>query len=527
MSTLLVSNITMDPLVEQLREFSIEKAPFGTHILTFMDPSSEAFKEDTKTILLYLDGDELFRDPENRQEAAEFLGVLGGYLERHPEKTVLLNSLAVNPLTVDTYSDLVQEHSLVGAERWMNDQLQRLARQYPSLVLVNLDQIVRTHGFRALLSPAYWYAGRIRYSNVMFRELAATFRGALRASLSQSKKVLVLDLDNTLWGGVLGEDGIHGVALSEQGKGKCFRDFQRAIHRLASHGVLLALCSKNNPADVEEAFEQHPMTVLRASDFVARRINWDNKADNIRSIAEELNLGLDSFVFLDDNPVERSLVKHHLPEVEVPEFPERPELLPDWFVTAVVFPYFPKYRITQEDRQKVAQYHANARRSELMAHVDLKSFIERLEIQTQFYVDDRSLVERMSQMTQKTNQFNLTTQRYSVADIVRFIEGPDHVVIALEYEDRFGKEGITGLAIADLAEARLDTFLLSCRIIGRGVEDSLLAKLEALAQHRGHRAFHATFCPTKKNKPAEGFLERVGYRFTGEENGGRRYVREL
>jgi FkbH-like protein len=358
--------------------------------------------------------------------------------------------------------------------------------------------------------------------------LARHYGQLLDGVLSRTKKLLVVDLDNTLWGGVIGEEGIDGIQLGEDGVGKCYRDFQRAIAGLKRQGVLLAINSKNNLQDVQDAFERHPMMVLALDDFICKRINWSNKATNMAEIAAELNLGLDSFVFIDDNAVERQLVKENLPEVNVPDFPERPVQLRRWFVDSVVYSHFPRYRLTAEDQRKTEQYQANVGRQKLQESLDLQGFVEGLGITVRFYTDTLEHVDRATQLTQKTNQFNTTTRRYSPAQMRSFMESSSKGVVLLEYEDKFGKEGIVGLSLLDLDKGEVDSFLLSCRIIGRGVESRFLDEIERQMRETGHRAVTARFISTAKNQPASTLFEDHGYELCKKEsNGTKLFKKEL
>jgi FkbH-like protein len=262
-----------------------------------------------------------------------------------------------------------------------------------------------------------------------------------------------LDLDNTLWGGIIGEDGIEGIKLSEDGIGKVYRDFQFLIKGLKDIGIPLGIVSKNNINDAKEVFEKHPMMVLKFEDFIIKKINWNNKVDNIKEIAKELNLGVDSFVFIDDNPVERDIVRQYLPEVVVPDFPEKEITeLPEWFINEIIYNYFARTTLTEEDKEKTEQYKSNLERKKLMKKLNIDDFIDSLKIKLNFYVNDKRFIERTAQQTQKTNQFNLTTRRYTVMDIEKFINSEEYIVFNLEYEDKFGNEGIIGTAIVKLEE---------------------------------------------------------------------------
>ena len=252
--------------------------------------------------------------------------------------------------------------------------------------------------------------------------------------------------------------------------------------------------------------------ILQPEDFVATRVGWGDKVSSLVAISEDLSLGLDSFVFLDDNPVERAMISENLPTVAVPDFPTRPELLLEWFVDEVAFPYFPRVRVLDSDRNKTAQYQArNERISEAESVVDLDAFIERLEIQLDIRTDDEFSVERAAQMTQKTNQFNLTTKRCTPDQIKAWMNSNDHAVFTLAYQDRFGDEGIVGLAVIALSTADIPVFLLSCRIIGRKVERSLLRCIEEFAAQNDLTEIKCLFVPTEKNSVSAEFLNESGW----------------
>jgi FkbH-like protein len=309
--------------------------------------------------------------------------------------------------------------------------------------------------------------------------------------------------------------------LGEDGVGCCYRDFQRSLKAIQKTGVLLAIASKNNEADVDEVFDKNPMMILRREDFAAICANWEPKAENIARIAEILNLGTDSFVFIDDNPVERDAIRKFLPEVAVPEFPTRAENLQTWFLRDVSPAHFGKYAITAEDAAKTEQYRANTARQKLAASFDLDGYLRGLDIECNIHVDAAAQLVRAAQMTQKTNQFNLTTRRYDVTDLARFVESTEHAVLMLDYRDRFGDEGSVGLAIVDLAQGRIDTFLTSCRVIGRKVEHRLLDKAVELCRGRGLQKILGEYIPSRKNKMVASFYEDHGFKPLPSEPDGR------
>lgn len=337
------------------------------------------------------------------------------------------------------------------------------------------------------------------------------FSERLRQLNGARKKCLVLDLDNTLWGGVLGEDGVEGIKIGGDYPGNAFQYFQEALIQLSTTGVILTICSKNNESDVKEAWAKNPFIKLKEDYISAYRINWNNKADNIRELAKELNIGLDSMVFVDDNPTERELVKQQLPMVAVPDFPKKPYGLMDLY-RYLATEYFRAYTLSDEDRKKTEQYKANAQRASASRQFsDLTDFIKSLNIRIDISPADKFNIQRIAQMTQKTNQFNLTTHRYSEADINSFIKKGDNVW-CISVSDKFGDNGITGAIIVSKNgnQAYVDTLLLSCRILGKGIEDVFFKAIMNILRSYGITKVHATYLPTAKNSQVSDFYDRQG-----------------
>lgn len=327
------------------------------------------------------------------------------------------------------------------------------------------------------------------------------------------KKCLVLDCDNTLWGGVVGEDGVDGIQLGDNYPGKAFSDFQKVILELNEIGVILALCSKNNEQDVLEVFSKNTNMILKAENISSLRINWNNKADNILEISKELNIGLNSIVFLDDNPSEREIVKQLLPEVTVPNFPDKEYDLLN-FIKELSIEVFSVFKLTNEDKNKSKQYLQNIRRKESINQFsDLKNYIKSLNINIDLQYLDEFNIERIAQMTQKTNQFNLTTNRYLISDLNEMIINKS-IIICASIKDKFGDSGITGLLIfkyLNSNELEIDNFLLSCRILGKEIESTFLNFSLNLLRGKGFKNIYAKFIPTKKNQQVENFYEKNNF----------------
>jgi FkbH-like protein len=415
MKILLLSNVNMQPLQACLKPLDVECGAYNSMLAELSTVGSSATAADKTHVLCIFDADTMMGDAlygsGTPDQCLIFLDALESFCSRHPEKVVVANTFCLSSSRWLGFADLTHQNSLADVEVSLNRRLMSIAKARPNLLVFGMELLFRRHGEDALLSNALWYAGRIRYTARMFDLLAATIRQALSAHAQITRKVLVLDLDNTLWGGLVGELGPTGVTLGEDGIGRCYRDFQRALKALRTTGVLLAIASKNDAADVEEILDENPMMALRREDFAAIFANWKPKPENIVKIAESLNLGTDSFVFIDDNPVERDAVQKFLPEVAVPEFPDRVEKLQTWLLQDVAPTHFGKYAITSEDEAKTEQYRANAARQKLAANFDLDGYLRQLDIECNIQVNAASEFVRAAQMTQKTNQFNLTTRR--------------------------------------------------------------------------------------------------------------------
>jgi FkbH-like protein len=389
-----------------------------------------------------------------------------------------------------------------------------LARAYkddPQVRILDFSRLAAFHGARHIRDPRLRSLADIEYSETFLPSLARKYASYVRAVKIVSRKCLVVDLDNTLWGGVLGEDGPDGILLSSHGGGRVFHEFQRSILRLHQRGVLLAINSKNDAPAVLEVLKSHPHMVLRPECFASMRINWQDKAHNMREIADELNLGLDSFVFLDDNPVERERVRKNLPEVAVPDLPTDPA---EYKGLLESLGLFERLYLTAEDRRRTASYAAaQQRQSRKQESSSEEEFLLSLGTVLTIFRPSEREVARLAQLSQKTNQFNLSTRRYSEADVRGFLADPQWRIYALRVKDRFDDSGLVGLALvcAETEEWVLDTFLLSCRVLGRSVESAFLREILGDALRTQVMRLSGEYIPTPKNGPAKNFLASEGF----------------
>jgi FkbH-like protein len=320
------------------------------------------------------------------------------------------------------------------------------------------------------------------------------------------KKCLVLDLDNTLWGGIVGEDGADGIALSLQPPGNSFVAFQQAILDYYDRGVILAINSRNNPEDAWGVIRAHPNMILKEHHFAAHRINWQDKAENLRELAQELNIGLDSMVFLDDDPTNRALVRAVLPQVEVPELPQDPREYTRFLHS---LNYFDAAVITDEDKMRGNLYVTERlRREEEKRHTTKEEFLHSLGLTLHVYVDEDSCVARLAQLTEKTNQFNTLKRPASEEDVRRYIADPHYRVYYGRLEDQFGDYGVVVYALVRTGaqEWLVESLLMSCRVFGRGVEHAFVGVIAAHAKSAGAHLLRVEVEETAKNTPAREFV---------------------
>ncbi|HEX5909682.1 MAG TPA: HAD-IIIC family phosphatase, partial [Thermoleophilaceae bacterium] len=493
-----------------------------------LNPSSELYADGPDGVLLIPAAEdvlaELFDDPGSASDQtalvderlAEIEASVTAILDRLPAATCHVVAYGADRAPVEHVLDPGDPARGQGAvDRWV-DGLRGLSRLSPRVVIVDWERHVRRIGSAGLTDPRLWYLGRMRLNPDGLAELAELTARQVAAYRGGAHKVAVVDLDGTLWGGVVGEAGVSGLELGQEGAGLAFRDFQAELARLRATGIVLAVSSKNNRDEAVEAIETHPAMALRLSDFAAERINWADKATSLREMAQELNLGLDSFVFLDDNPVERDWVRQALPEVTVPDLPEDPAHRPAFLRECGLFD---RIVLTDADTARAQSYAAQGSRTRLReGSMSFEDFLRSLEQEVTIEAVGDATLERAAQLCQRTNQFNLTTRRHTAADIERMMASDTHQLYTLAVSDRFGQSGVTGLAILELdgADATIDTLLLSCRVLGRRVEDAFLSFLADRARAGGARTLVGMYVPTDRNGQTAGFFPDRGFEDAGE-----------
>jgi FkbH-like protein len=386
--------------------------------------------------------------------------------------------------------------------------------------LVDCDRLAAEFGKDRWFDDPYWVRSKQGVALEALPLLARHTAAVVAARLGLARKCLVLDLDNTLWGGIVGEDGPTGVAVGGEGVGEAYAALQEYIRELKDRGVILAIASKNNEADVREAFESHPGMRLRLDDFAAVEVNWEDKPASLRRIAATLDIGTDALVLVDDNPAERQIVRRMLPEVDVVTLPPQPT---GYRRALAHYLGFETVTVTAEDRQRTADYQARAAAAELSSTAaDIESFYRDLQMHAVIAPFDEEHLPRIAQLVQKTNQFNLTTRRHTAAEVRSLMSSDSHLTRYLTLSDRFTHHGLVAVLIGSFAGDAfdIDTFLMSCRVIGRTVEAQLLADATSAAASRACRVVRGTYIPTAKNQIVRDLYERFGFEEIGRDEDG-------
>jgi len=381
-----------------------------------------------------------------------------------------------------------------------------------SAYLFDFNGFVSKYGEDNIFDYQNYFFGDIKIALNYIPNLAEYLISYVIGYLGITKKCIVLDLDNTLWGGIVGEDGFDGIQIGPQPPGNTFVEFQKHLKSLSQRGIILAINSKNNFDEAMNVIENHPHMVLRKDDFSSIIINWEDKVQNMREIASQLNIGLDSFVFFDDDPVNREFVRNELPQVKVPEISLDPS---EYSKILLSLNDFSNLQITEEDVSRKKMYQEQKQRVNLQnSSSNLSDFLKTLDLHVKIKKADNFTIPRISQLTLKTNQFNLTTKRYQKEEIEKFCTNKNMLVGSAQVTDKFGDNGITGVFIVKEEkpnEWTLDSFLLSCRVMGRQVENAIINYIIEEAKKNNIEKLKAMFIPTEKNSPIENFLPSCGF----------------
>jgi FkbH-like protein len=518
----ILRSFTVEPVVPIVRAMAytagmaleVHAGEFGAWAQEILDPESALYSFGPDAAVLAVQTRDvapgLWRGEDAGEDVlARFADWIAAFRE-HSRAALIVHTLETPPAAAGIL-DGRREDNQAEAVRRINSGLRALAKRHRGVYTLDYDALVARHGRRNWGDERKWLTVRLPLASASLTHLAAEWMRFLHPLSGRVAKCVAVDLDNTLWGGVIGEDGINGIRLGAEYPGAAYQELQRALLDLTRRGMLLAICSKNNPADALEALGQHPGMVLKARDFAVMRINWEPKAANLREIAAELNIGLDSVAFLDDNPVERQHIREQAPEAIVIDLPEDPM---QYAQTVRDCPWFERLTLSAEDRQRGEFYAAQRERAALEQQVTSKEdFYRSLEQVAEIAPVNGQTLARVAQLTQKTNQFNLTTRRYTEQQVEQMMSSPDWRVWSLRVTDRYADNGLVGVAIAKMEGevCEIDSFLMSCRVIGRTVETALLSRLAEDARGRGARVLQGWFVATKKNAPAQNFYREHGF----------------
>jgi FkbH-like protein len=452
------------------------------------------------------------------KRVADFVNLVRIFKNRTDSKLILTNC------SVPTYSPygICEGKSEYGLREMVYDFNAKLSdafRSDPQVFLFDFNSFVSIYGEVNVLDYRQFLVGDIKVSLSHIPHLAEELMGYVKANLGVNRKCIVLDLDNTLWGGIIGEDGFDRIDLSLKPPGMAFVEFQRVLLALYQRGIILAINSRNNEDEALKVIREHPYMVLREENFATMKINWSDKISNIKEIAEELNIGLESIVYFDDDPINRELMSKAIPQIMTVSLPYDPSL---YASTLMRINDFNTLAVTSEDMKRGQMYKQEQKRIELKNSVsNVEDFLKQLEIKVTMKKANNFTIPRIAQLTLKTNQFNLTTRRYQEEDVQTFASDQNKLIGCAQTKDKFGDSGITGVYIVNKNPAEkewfIDTFLLSCRAMGRGIEDVMLGYILNKAKEEGIIKVKAEFIPTKKNKPCEQLLPDFGFQKEGEQ----------
>ncbi|WP_010496804.1 HAD-IIIC family phosphatase [Paenibacillus elgii] len=526
-----LSNITVDSLIRSLdktNEVYLNEG-YGMWVQELTNPDSSFHTFQSDCTFLLLDGDELVGNSliyeDVISEMDKYIGYIKGYLNKNPDRILFVSNLDIPLRRIQSVKEDRLERKL---EYYWLERLSELNKLHERLFIYDLKQIVEEIGRSQFYSAKMWYLGGMKFSRAAEAAILKEMLLMIKALQGNKKKCIVIDLDNTLWGGVVGEDGIKGIELSDFKEGARYKDFQKRLKEINDLGIILAVASKNNLSDVLEVFRQHKQMILSEENFVSMKVNWKDKFENITELIDELNIGPDSMVFIDDNPIERGQMKAAISEVEVPEFPVDTSKL-EGFITEIYKTHFVTISVSSEDKKKTEMYRGNAeRKKDLQQAGSLEQFLSNLNMKITIWQAQHADVPRIVQLVQKTNQFNLTTKRYTESDLIEFITSAEYTVYVFALCDKFGDNGTVGMIILkhiDHECVEIDSFLMSCRVMGRKVEEQVIEFVEKTFKSNGYTFLKATYMKTQKNNPVEKLFDVLNYELYRIDDAGNKYYK--
>lgn len=486
-----------------------------------LDPSSGLYEEDRDFIVIYMSAEkalEAFEQTPGTQRASfaddmmDRIGNLWTVLKERTGASVIQFSFVRYDTGVFGNFALKEETSFEYQLQKLNWLLSSQARENRNVFLIDLDMIRATYGTGSFRDMKFYYQARMAAGFEGVVDMAGQVYDIILASMGRIRKCLILDLDNTLWGGVIGDDGMNGIEIGELGTGRAYTDLQKWCLELKKRGILLAVCSKNDEETAKEPFLKHPDMVLQLEDFAMFVCNWDDKATNIKRIQNALNIGMDSLVFVDDNPFERELVRNALPEVTVPELPADPALYLPFLQSLHLFE---TVSFSGDGESRTEMYRTEAkRRSEKEVFTDIDDYLKSLEMKAKAMPFDEFHYPRIAELSQRSNQFNLRTVRYTEEDIKRIASSQEYLTIYFELSDRFGDYGLISAVIIERTgqkEGFIDTWFMSCRVLKRGMEEFIINTVVDECRKAGIERLKAQYIPTAKNGMVADIYERFGF----------------
>ena len=521
----ILSNVTTDLLTRKLNKSFDTYVPSGydAWIQDVLNPASALYRDSFDAVLFLLDGTEagLWM---SRADAEERMNSWKQGIVYYLDKSTVNTFISTIDIRENRIRTLAERSFRTELENDWYQFIQSLAESRKNVFALDIKDIITDLGRNVFYSDKMWYLSSMPYSRDGIKAVCEEIENVMESAFGQRKKSVVLDLDNTLWGGVIGEDGVEGIELSNHKEGQRFYDFQRQFLEMRNRGIVLALNSKNNPEDVKKVFEEHPDMLLKETDFVSEKINWSNKAANMKQIASELNLTQGSFVFVDDNPIERAIVSGECPDVTVPAFPEDTTELKG-FAEDLYKKYFRPLRLLDEDLKKTEMYRIETqRKADLETSLDLNEYISKLEIEADIHTMRPEERERVVQLCNKTNQFNVTTKRYSAADIDEMEADENCDIFTVTSRDKYGENGLISILITrkEDDEVNVDTFLMSCRVMGRMLEDVIMDELASYYSD-GASVMKGEYIKTEKNAPVNDLFDRLGFTRTNDDPDDKTY----
>jgi len=526
----ILSNVTVDMVAAKLRKKYNVYIPdgFDMWITDVLNSGSALYSGDMQAIVVLLDGTE-FRSLRSGDELSQRIALWHSAIEKLTETVgdipIFVSTVDFRESKIRTYSE--RKYYIEWDNEWYQF-VQSLAESKKNVFVLDILQRILDEGRNNFYSNKMWYMGSMPYSKVGITAVVDEISKALSAAFESRKKIIALDLDNTLWGGVIGEDGVNGIELSEHKEGARYYDFQLRLMEMQKRGILLAINSKNNAEDAMEAIENHPHMLLRKDSFVSEKINWNNKAANIKEMESELNLTEGSFVFIDDNPVEREVVSGQCPDVLIHEFPEDTT---DLINTAekLYEEAFRALSLTDEDKAKTQMYQTEAKRKAIQStSLDLDDYIKVLEMRADIHLMRDEELERVHQLCSKTNQFNLTTKRYTQKEIADMSGDERFDIFTVSSSDKFGDNGLVGVVICERMnnDVCIDTFLMSCRVMGRKLENVIMSSIVGYYGGKAGKLV-GIFVPTKKNVPVIKKYDELGFTVVSEDESGKTYSYDI